>query len=63
MKKNCKECESDIMDKYADMAIKYERVKEQVRILEECLDTKEKLNEFYRQEIEELKTKLACFEI
>lgn len=62
MKKNCKECESDIVDKYADIAIKYDRAQEQIKLLTECMDTKEKLNEFYRQEIEELKVKLACYE-
>ena len=55
MKKNCKECESDIMDKY-------DRAQEQIKLLTECMETKEKLNEFYRQEIEELKVKLAYYE-
>jgi hypothetical protein len=59
MTKNCKECESDIMDKYSDIAIKYDRAQEQIKLLTECMDTKEKLNDFYRQEIEELKVKLA----
>lgn len=40
MKKNCKECESDIMDKYADIAIKYDRAQEQIKLLTECMDTK-----------------------
>lgn len=62
MKKNCKECESETMDKYADIAIKYDRAQEQIKLLTECMDIKEKLNEFYRQEIEELKVKLACYE-
>ena len=62
MKKNCKECESDIMDKYSDIVIKYDRAQEQIKLLTECMDTKEKLNEFYRQEIDELKVKLAYYE-
>ena len=32
------------------------KLKEKVRFLEECLDRKEKLNEKYRKEIEELKS-------
>lgn len=50
------------MDKYADIAIKYDRAQEQIKLLTECMDTKEKLNEFYRQEIDELKVKLAYYE-
>lgn len=60
MAKNCTECESDIMDKYTDIAIKYDRAQKQIKLLTECMDTKEKLNEFYRQEIEELKVKLSA---
>ncbi len=62
MTKNCKECESDIMDKYSDIAIKYDRAQQQIKRLTECMNVKEKLNEFYRQEIEEMKTKLAFYE-
>lgn len=74
MTKNCKECESDIMDKYAaagvapatrsaeaDLEIKYERALQHILILNECLDTKEKLNEFYRREIEELENKVRIY--
>jgi len=32
------------------------KLKEEVRFLEECLDRKEKLNEKYRKELEELKS-------
>ena len=32
------------------------KLKEEIRFLEECLDRKEKLNEKYRKEIEELKS-------
>lgn len=62
MTRNCKECESDIMDKYADLEIKYERALQHILILNECLDVKEKLNEFYRQEIEELQNKVRVFQ-
>ena len=41
---------------YKEKAIENKELNEKVRFLEECLDRKEKLNEKYRKELEELKS-------
>jgi hypothetical protein len=38
---------------YKEKAIENRNLKEKVRFLEECLDRKEKLNEKYREDLEE----------
>ncbi len=58
----CTECENKTMLEFADIAIKYDRALKHIEILNECMDTKEMLNEFYRQENEELKNKIRILE-
>lgn len=58
MSKKCSECESAIISDMADLQMKYDRALHHIEILNKCLDTKEELNEFFRQEIDELKNKM-----
>lgn len=62
MTKNCKECSNEALDKYADLYLKYERLEGQNRTLEECFDIMKNLCDNYRQENEELKTKIRIYE-
>ena len=45
-----------LIEKIEQLEEENKNLKEKVRFLEECLDRKEKLNEKYRKEIEELKS-------
>lgn len=51
-----KELQQQIAQKQRDYYEENRKLNEKVRFLEECLDRKEKLNEEYRKEIEELKS-------
>lgn len=61
MTKDCKNCQSEVMDQYADLQLKYDLAQRHIRILGKCLDTKEELCAFYRDENEQLKTKLKAY--
>ncbi len=58
----CLECENNAMQNYADLAIKYENAQRHIKILNECLNTKEKLCAFFREQNEELKNKIRILE-
>ena len=58
MTKNCKECTDKTLEDYADLHLKYERALQHIVILNNCLDTKEELCNFYRNEYELLKEKM-----
>lgn len=60
-KNNCAECEKDIMLKYSDLSIEYNKLEKYNKLLENCLDIKEELNNFFRTENEELKNKLRIY--
>lgn len=40
---------------YRELEIRYQQALQHIEILNKCLDVKEELNEFYRNEIEMLK--------
>ena len=46
----------EVVDELKKLREENKKLNEKVRFLEECLDRKEKLNEKYRKEIEELKS-------
>ena len=62
LKKECEENDYLVEDnarwmkKCAEKTMEIKKLNEKVRFLEECLDRKEKLNEKYRKEIDELKS-------
>ena len=58
----CIECENNTLQDYADLAIKYDNAQRHIKILSECLDTKEELCAFFREQNEELKNKLHILE-
>lgn len=60
--KNCAECESKLIDDFADLQLKYDLAQRHIEILGKCLDVKEELCAFYRDENEQLKTKLKIYE-
>lgn len=49
------EYKKEIMLKYSDLRIKYDKLKNYNKILEKCLEIKEELNEYLRNENETLK--------
>jgi hypothetical protein len=59
--KDCKNCQSEVMDHYADLQLKYDLAQRHIEILGKCLDVKEELCAFYRDENEQLKTKLKIY--
>ena len=48
----------NINNDLADLQMKYDKAERHIKLLNSCLDVKEKLCEFYRQENDELKEKL-----
>ena len=62
MNKKCKECENEIMLKYADLKIKYDKANRYLDILEKCLDTKDELCKALREDNEELRNKVRVYE-
>lgn len=60
-KNNCAECEKDILLKYSDLQIEYNKLENYNKLLENCLDIKEELCNFFRTENEELKNKLKIY--
>ena len=62
MPKDCKNCNSETMDKYVSLIIEDEKLKGYVKLLETALDNKEELNKYLREEIDQLKIKLGGLE-
>lgn len=62
MKDKCIECEKELMLQYADLKIEYDKLKNYSKILEKCLDVKEELNEYLREENSTLKNKLSIYD-
>jgi hypothetical protein len=58
----CTECEKEIVSDLADLQMKYDKAEKYIKLLNACLDVKEKLCEFYRQENGDLKEKLSIYE-
>lgn len=58
----CAECENKAIQDYADLYIRYENAQRHIKILNECLDTKEDLCVFFREQNEELKNKIRILE-
>lgn len=54
--------EQATMFELSELSIKYDRALKYIKILNECLDLKEHLNELYRQENDELKNKIRILE-
>ena len=48
----------NVNNDFADLQMKYDKAERHIKLLNNCLDVKEKLCEFYRQENDELKAKL-----
>lgn len=63
MADKCIECEKDIVLKYSDLHIEHIKLENYSKILERCLDVKEELNEYLREENEALKNKLRNYEV
>ncbi len=61
MKDECMNCENDIMLKYSDLYIEYEKVKNYNKILEKCLDTKDELCKVLREDNEQLRNELRIW--
>ncbi len=57
MENDCKSCEAEHIDKYADLMMKYDKLKNYKKLLEQSLDIKEELNKALREENEKLKYK------
>lgn len=51
----CMDCENDIVLKYSDLYIEYEKLKKYCDLIEKCLDTKEELNKVLREDNEQLR--------
>lgn len=58
MNDKCLECEKDIILKYSDLRIEYNKLENYKKLLEKCLEIKEELNEYLRDENDSLKNKL-----
>lgn len=61
MEDKCKNCENEIMLKYADLILKLDKAERYNKILENCLDTKDELCKILREDNEELRTKLKIY--
>lgn len=59
--KDCKNCENEMMLKYSDLFIEYQKVKNYNKILEKCLDTKDELCKALREDNEQLRNKLRVY--
>jgi len=62
MTDKCKECEKEVISDMADLQMKYDRALKHIEILNDCLDTKERLNDFYRRENNELNNRIRILE-
>lgn len=58
----CDECENSALQDYAHLWLKYEDAQRHIKILSECLDAKEELCAFYREQNEKLENKLRILE-
>lgn len=61
LQEKCRECENDTFLKNADLQIDYDKAQGYIKLLEKCLDVKEELLEYYRNENEELKNKVKLY--
>jgi len=59
---DCTNCEAETMLEYASLALRLETAKRYNNILEKCLDTKDLLCNFYREENEQLRTRIEFLE-
>ena len=61
MKQDCKDCENKSLMEIAELQIKLDKAENHINILNRCLDVKEELCDFLRDENEELQNKLKIY--
>jgi hypothetical protein len=59
---DCKNCEAELMLEMASLTLRLDTSERYSNILTKCLDVKEQLCDFYREENEHLKTRIKYLE-
>lgn len=59
---DCQNCEAELMLELASINLRLDTANRYANILEKCLDVKEDLCNFYREENEQLKTRIKYLE-
>lgn len=57
----CLDCEKEIIQKYSNLYIEFERLKNYNALIEKCLDIKEELNKVLREDNENLRYQLKLW--
>lgn len=57
----CLDCEKEIIQKYSDLYIEFEKLKNYYALIEKCLDIKEELNKVLREDNENLRYQLKLW--
>lgn len=61
MKQDCKDCENKSLMEVAELQIKLDKAENHIHLLTKCLEAKDELCDFLRDENEELQNKLKIY--